>query len=194
MSHHRYQTEGIVLGSAEYGESNRIFFIFTKDYGLIPALAQGARNITSKLRPALSDFRHIDIDLIRGQDVWRVVDARERAEMAVFSNDERICVFARSTRLLRRLIHGERKEGGLFSEFRDFRTFLTTETLSPAEYHGAELVMALKILDKLGYGSDDENIAGITGAPFSREALRIASLHVRTIASLVNTRLKESHL
>ena len=78
MSHHRYQTEAVILGSVPRGESDRVFFLFTKDMGLIPASAQGIRNLPSKLRYTLSDFGALEVDLIRMEDMWRIVDAEER--------------------------------------------------------------------------------------------------------------------
>ncbi len=35
MSHHIYQTEGVILGGFNVGESNRYLYVFTRELGLI---------------------------------------------------------------------------------------------------------------------------------------------------------------
>ena len=45
MSHTIYNTEGFILKSLNFGEANKYFFIFTKDFGLIKAAAQSVRHL-----------------------------------------------------------------------------------------------------------------------------------------------------
>lgn len=194
MAHHRYQTEAIILGNVPRGESNRVFFLFTKEVGLISASAQGVRKLSSKLQFSLSDFGHADIDLIRGQDIWRIVDAQERTPHPFQGRMEHMRVFARATRLVRRLVHGERKEEVLFSDMCQFRVFLAHEELSPLECRAAEITMTIKALIHLGYGGGGEHTEHIATEPFSRALLSQASLQSRTLVPFINTRLKESHL
>jgi len=44
------KTEGIIIGDKDYGESSKIIFILTKEYGLISAIAKGVKRLKSKLR------------------------------------------------------------------------------------------------------------------------------------------------
>ena len=73
--HHIHHTEGIILGSKNYGEAGKYFFIFTRELGMIYASAQGVRKITSKLRFILQDYAYVKIDLVAGRDFWRVTSA-----------------------------------------------------------------------------------------------------------------------
>ncbi len=70
--HHIYHTEGIILGSKNFGEAGRYYFIFTRELGMIYASAQGVRKMSSKLRFVLQDFAYLKIDLIQGKDFWRI--------------------------------------------------------------------------------------------------------------------------
>ena len=54
--HHIYHTEGIILGSRNFGEAGKYYYIFTRDLGMITAGAQGVRKMSSKLRFVLQDF------------------------------------------------------------------------------------------------------------------------------------------
>ncbi len=75
--HHIYHTEGIILGSKNYGETGKYYSIFTRDLGMVYASAQGVRKISSKFRYVLQDFSYVKVDLVRGRDFWRVTSASE---------------------------------------------------------------------------------------------------------------------
>ena len=62
MSHEIHKTEGFVLGSRPIREADKYFFIYTKDFGLIGAMAKGIRKLDSKLRFHLQDFYHLDLE------------------------------------------------------------------------------------------------------------------------------------
>ena len=47
--HHIYHTEGIILGSRNFGEAGKYYYLLTRDLGLVYASAQGVRKMSSKL-------------------------------------------------------------------------------------------------------------------------------------------------
>src|SRR3989344_5222032 len=194
MAHHRYQTEAIVLGSVPRGESNRSFFLFTKKFGMIGASAQGVRKISSKLKGGLSDFSHADIDLIRGSEMWRIVDAQEKDQPFGLGQRSAFRSFARFSRLARRLMHGERSESRLFSTVVAFREFLVRHALSEELLRDLEIAMAVKMLHELGYGGDGEETLYVRKEPLSRDLLSFVEKHRRTLTAFVNARLTETHL
>ncbi len=63
----RYRTQGIILGKVDRGESDRLFTIYTKDYGIINLLARSERKIKSKLRSGLELFYLSEIEFIQGK-------------------------------------------------------------------------------------------------------------------------------
>jgi DNA repair protein RecO (recombination protein O) len=73
--HHIHHTEAIILGSKNYGEAGRYYFLFTKDMGLVYASAIGVRKMSSKLRFILQDLSYIKVDLIEGKDFWKITSA-----------------------------------------------------------------------------------------------------------------------
>lgn len=52
------EIEGIVLRETNYSEASKILTVFTKDYGLISVMAQGCRNLKSKLRGVSQKFSY----------------------------------------------------------------------------------------------------------------------------------------
>jgi len=71
----RYKTKGFIFGKRDFREADRIFSIFTKDYGVLEILAKGERKITSKLRGALELFYLSEIEFIQGKTYKTLTDA-----------------------------------------------------------------------------------------------------------------------
>ena len=71
----RYKTKGFIFGKRDFREADRIFSIFTKDYGALDILAKGERKITSKLRGALELFYLSEIEFIQGKTYKTLTDA-----------------------------------------------------------------------------------------------------------------------
>jgi recombinational DNA repair protein (RecF pathway) len=65
MSHTIYTTEGFILKSVNFGEANKYFFIFTREFGLIKTAAQGVRHLQSKLRYGLTDYSLAQVSVVR---------------------------------------------------------------------------------------------------------------------------------
>src|SRR3989344_8264244 len=105
--HHIYHTEGIILGSKNFGEAGKYFYIFTRDLGMVTASAQGVRKMSSKLRFILQDFSYTKIDLVSGRNIFRVTSASKVNMLEdITKNPGAIRVFANISRLLKRLLAG----------------------------------------------------------------------------------------
>ena len=77
MAHQIYLTEGIIIKKRDFGEADRLFWIYTEKFGMIMASAKGVRLEKSKLRGNLDVFTCGDFAVISSKDFWRLVDARE---------------------------------------------------------------------------------------------------------------------
>ena len=77
MAHQIYLTEGIILKKKDFGEADRLFWIYTEKFGMIMASAKGVRVGKSKLRGNLDVFTYGDFAVISSKDFWRLVDAQE---------------------------------------------------------------------------------------------------------------------
>jgi len=75
MSYHIYTTKGIILSARPIKESDRLYSILTRDFGLIRAHAIGVRKSASKLRGALEPVSLSRISLVRGKEFWRLTSA-----------------------------------------------------------------------------------------------------------------------
>lgn len=196
--YHLYHTSAFVLGGAPSGEGNRILALFTRELGMILALARSVREERSKLRYGLQDFSFSEITLVRGRDSWRVTNATliENFRATFRAPPKTVLMFARVFRLLRRLLVGEEKNDRLFDAVRDALMFLKDRGTQPVSLENGEIVLVLRILYLLGYLAP----RGQFGAVLSDISLWNDSLlsEARSFRSLavadINNSLRESQL
>jgi DNA repair protein RecO (recombination protein O) len=70
-----YRVEAIVVGRREYGETDRIVTLFSRERGKIAAIAKGARKPTARAGPALEYFARGRYMLAKGRDLEVVANA-----------------------------------------------------------------------------------------------------------------------
>ena len=73
--HAIHTTPGFIIGSRPYGEAGKMLSIFTRDFGLVTATAQGIRLERSKLRYHAQDLSFGSFSLVRGREFWRLTSA-----------------------------------------------------------------------------------------------------------------------
>ncbi|MEI6280795.1 MAG: DNA repair protein RecO [bacterium] len=192
--HHIHHTEGIILGSKNYGEAGRCYFIFTRDLGMIYASAQGVRKICSKLRFVLQDFSYIKVDLVQGKDFWRVTSASKTSKLERLSKDiGTLEVFSNIARLLKRLLAGVEKNEALFEDL--ISGLHALEKIEKKEdLRNIEAVIVLRILNNLGYIGNDEILQNFIKSPFEENLVFEISKSRSQVLRQINKALKETHL
>ena len=180
------------MKSAAFGEANKYFFIFTKEFGLIKASAQSVRRLPSKLRYGLEDFSLAQVSVVRGKEIWRLTSAEKRLKI---ERGEKLLLLSRIFSLLLRLLHGEEKNDRLFDGLKEGMYFLEKSGLTEENLVSFECIMALRILSALGYigqlGDFDQFTVSLY---FTSELLtQMSALKTRAILE-INKSLKETHL
>ncbi len=192
--HHIYHTEGIILGSKNYGEAGKYYFIFTRDLGMIYASAQGVRKISSKLRFILQDASYVKVDLVRGKDFWRITSASKTNKLENLSrNLISFEIFTNISRLLKRLLTGEYPNPALFLDLLNGFHFLE-KSKEREEAQNIEVVIVLRILNNLGYIGGNEMLKNITKSPYEDDLIFEAGKSRTKILSEINKALHETHL
>jgi DNA repair protein RecO len=170
--HHIYHTEAFILGSRPKGEDSKILIVYTRELGLIYAHAQGVRKLSSKLRYVLSDFARVNLDLVRGKEIWRVTTATPVHSYAVLRKareSERI--LARIASLLMRLVAGEEANHEVYATLARTYDLLETAGVNTEDYRALELLAVARILTSLGYLS--RALPGIVSEPGQEEVIPI---------------------
>lgn len=192
--HHIYHTEGIILGSRSHGEAGKYYYIFTRDLGMIYASAQGVRKMSSKLRYVLQDFAYLKIDLVAGQNIFRITSASKTNLLEeITKSPEVFVVFANIARLLKRLLPGVEPNETLFLDVLN-GLFILEKTKVKEDLRNIEAIIVLRILNNLGYIGENEITDNITKSPFEGNLIFEVSKDRNKVLQHINKALKETHL
>jgi DNA repair protein RecO (recombination protein O) len=192
--HHIYHTEAIILGSKNYGDSGKVFFLFTRELGMISAGATGIRTMSSRLRYILQDYAYVKVDLVRGKDMWRLTSASKTEENLNFhTNLPALKVFVNISRLLRRLLAGEDVNRSLFDDLLK-SLFVLSETNTKGELPNIEVMIVLRMLNHLGYIGNDKEITDLIVSPFESGAILEISKNRSKILREINKALRETQM
>lgn len=215
-----HSTTGFIVDSRAYGEAGKLISIFTRDLGMITAVAQGIRLEKSKLRYSTQDHSFGTFSLVRGKELWRLTSAAGCAgiptdrslserrpsptvgassagpEEASAQPAAHRFLIAQIAILLKRLLQGEEAHPELFTCVENCLSFLRyRQDLDAEQLKTVESIVVLQILHALGYvGGRD---LGAFIAPRSLETLGLLDQATKERAAInrhINKALKESHL
>lgn len=193
--YHIYHTEAFVIGHRNSGEADRIFYLYTKDFGFVRAKANGIRKLESKLRFSLQIFSHVYIDLVRGKDTWRITSGGSINYFSHISrNASSLKIMAQISKLTQRLCAGEEANTSIFSDLVDTANYLNKPDITIAEQKSAELTLVLRILHNLGYIGATDELSHYLHDEFDLSDVKYEDLSKKTILFEINRALKESQL
>ena len=200
--HHIYHTEGLILGSKNFGEAGKYYSIFTRDLGMIYASAQGVRKMSSKLRFILQDYSFVKIDLVQGRDFWRVTSASKTNTLDQLSkNAQTFEVFYNVANLLKRLLAGVEPNESLFTDLINGLFILEKIAKKDApvffgkmDLRNIEAILVLRILNNLGYIGGNETMQNLVKSPFEQNLIFEVSKSRTEVLAQINKALKETHL
>ncbi len=117
MSYQTYTTDAIVCGNRVSNTADRVYRLFTRDYGMVWATARSVREEKSRQRFALQDFTFVRVSLVKGKTGWRIgsVEAVGNAYFSATTREVRQVV-AQALNLVRRLIQGEEAVPEIFAD------------------------------------------------------------------------------
>jgi len=193
--HKIYHTEGLVIRGINFGEADKYLTIYTRDFGMIRAQAQGIRKLSSKLRYSLQEFSYTDIDLVQGKDIWRITNAKKKELFKNQINKQDVRKIVNNIfNLLERLCHGEEKNEILFNDLVQGFFLLRQFYIDKNQLDNIEFVLVLRILHHLGYLGESENLLFFINSPFTSAILPIVSFKRKLILSHINNALLETQL
>lgn len=193
--HHIYHTHGFIISSRASGEANKMLTIYTRELGLIHAMAQGIRLSKSKLRFTLQDFSYAKIDLVKGRDIWRVTSATTISSFPIArSNKDSIVFMARASALVDRLCRGEEGNDVVFDSIIQAFTLLDDENIGPESRSALELHTVLSVVHALGYVGESDDIHEYLGDKFNHSNIEKLLSEKKSIISHINRALRESGL
>ncbi len=197
----KYATDALVLGSRERGEADRVFVLYTRDFGLIQARASAVRTEKSKMRYALQHYAHARVALVKGKRGWRI--AGGSAIVMPHGDHRGIAAFARISALAGRLIQGQERHEYLFSALTEAQGALMSvrdgSALDRVDLSGVigtiELICVARLLFALGYLSSEAlETALFTHTAYTGESLLEAEGMRDALLSSINRAIAATHL
>ncbi len=186
-----------------------MLFIFTREFGLIMAAAQGIRLERSKLRYYTQEHAMGMFSLVKGREMWRLTSAapfslrtfplratqsgkvhpRSGGEMAISQS-----LIARLAQLLRRLLQGEEAHPEVFDVIKACVDFVgEREDLNAAQLAAIESLTVARILHWLGYIGDDLELSGhIRSFEITSDLVDLLKEKRTILNKHINKALKES--
>lgn len=172
-----------------------MFTIYTRELGLVRAMAQGVRLHKSKNRFSLQDFSYANIDLVRGRDIWRVTSSNGITSFP-FARGKResLLLIARISSLINRLCDGEEANHTVFDDFIQALYLLDDENMESSSREALELHLVLRIMNSLGYIGESETLSKYLSSSFENSNIEDLLKERQSIISHINKALSESHL
>jgi DNA repair protein RecO len=190
--HHKYNTEAFILKSLSHKDADKIYFLFTEEFGLIKSIATGVRLLKSKLRYHLSDFSYISVSLVRGKEYWRIVGAEHPANFSKNkkNNQEIFSFYGKIFSLILRLVHGEERNRELFLAIKGSFLKAREEKMTL----GLECLSAARIMRSLGYLKTEGFEELFKNYDYDEDTIKLAESMCKKIIKEINKSLDETHL
>lgn len=188
-----HQAKSFILDYKDSGETNRLYWLFTAELGLIVATASGVRTTKSKLNPRLQQYTMLTLEIVKGKEMWRITNVLSNdIPCSVYSKNAQ-AVVARTAALVRRLYVGEEPNHLLFADIEQAFTKLG-KVFDVGTINAIETLLVLKILYHLGYWEEHKKHYPLHFSPFSSEVLEKAEQQQNNLRERIILSLRESHL
>ncbi|MBZ9578472.1 DNA repair protein RecO [Patescibacteria group bacterium] len=106
-----YRTKGFIFEKIDFREADRIFTIFTEDFGKLEILAKAIRKIKSKLRGGIELFYLTNVEFVQGKTYKTLTDASLIENFPNLRKDlKRLKIAYEISEILDDLIKGEEKD------------------------------------------------------------------------------------
>lgn len=156
-----HKTEGIIMRAQDTGEADKIFTVFSRDFGKITLHARGVRLARSKLKGHLNILSRVRLAFIAGQDILRLTDAEEGENYFHIMSPAALSAMGRALRLVDRLVRGTERDEPLWRLLSEYLEKLKKTALPPPIL---ETLFNARLLGVLGYVStDDEHFEELLG-------------------------------
>ncbi len=138
MAIEKYVTRAIVLESYDQSEHDRVYKVFTREFGLLICHGKSIRKLESKLRAHILPRSCGLLTLVKGKEIWRLVGAEEEVYDMTYIHE--------ATTLLKRFIRGEGAHKALYD-----RVMLFLKSAPPYDEQIVRLLLYYILLVELGY-------------------------------------------
>ncbi len=124
----KYKTRAFVFKKSDINESDRIFSVFTQDYGRLNIFAKAIRKSVSKLRSGVGIFSMSDIEFIQGKNKKTLTETKLLEKFGSLTQDlEKFRVVNKIGEVLDNFLEGQEKDEAIFNLINE--TFIKLNSL-----------------------------------------------------------------
>lgn len=150
-----YRTEGFTFRKENRLEADRVFSVFTKDFGRIEVFGRTIRKINSKLRPNIEIFSLSEIEFIQGKNKKTLTNTLFLERFKNISEvPEKLEIAFNIAYILDNFIKGEEKDEKILELIVDTFEKLNNHTLSTKNYSLVYYYFLWNFIFVLGYGPE----------------------------------------
>lgn len=155
-----YRTQGFVFKKQNRAEADKVFSIFTSEFGRLEIFAKAIRKITSKLRGGIEIFSLSEIEFIQGKNHKTLTDtiAKDRFNN-ILKDPYRLKISYRIGDLLDNFIKGQEKEEEIFSLLKETLERIDDVNLSKINIQLAYYYFFWNFISILGYQPEIQRCA-----------------------------------
>ncbi|MBX4200616.1 DNA repair protein RecO [Candidatus Parcubacteria bacterium] len=147
-----YKTRGFVFKKEDRSEADRIFTLFTSDFGKIELMARGIRKMTSKLRSGIELFSLSEIEFISSQHRNTLVDAVKIERFPGITEAlGKTHVASQASALMNQFIKGQEADAHIWNLLADFFAKLNSHLLTEKNQALAYPYFFWNFISVLGY-------------------------------------------
>lgn len=148
----RYRTQGFVFKKEDRGEADRVFSVFTRDFGRVEIFAKSIRKMTSKLRGGIEIFSLSELSFVQGQHHKTLVDANKITVFdAIADSPQKSEIAHRASCLLDGFVKGQESDEKIWNLVIEFFGRVNDSPLRPVDYQLAYYHFFWNFISVLGY-------------------------------------------
>lgn len=115
-----YKTQGFIFKKEDRFDSDRIFSVFTKDFGRVEIFGKAIRKINSKLRQGMGIFSLSELSFIQGRNKKTLTDAILINKFNGFTeHPEKLLLAERISKVVDNFVKGQEQDENIFNVLHD---------------------------------------------------------------------------
>jgi len=197
-----YRTQGIILRKQDAGEADRVFTIFTKDFGKVKLRAVSERKITSKLRGGLELFYLSEIEFIQGRARKTITDATPLCRYPALRGDlERLRIMHRFAEITDELTGGQEQDEKIWNLLQEVLVVLNRSSLHARDVKVLSYYFLWNLLSSTGYSPSlveiavqDARVAEFIGALLKSDGETLQNIKTQGINEALLRTISQEHL
>ena len=192
MPHAIYQTPALVLSVTAMKESNKLAVLYTRDFGLVYVAAQSVRELSSKMKSQLHSYSFVEVDLVRGRDIWRLTGIHEKYHVLKYVGSKWYPFMTKVAGTIKRLCPGEEPHEGIWNDIEKLEEIISQGSTAVTS-HELEIIILARLLYHLGYWSGHETLVEADNC-IDLEVLAYLKKHQTSLIVDINEGLQGSQL